>query len=73
MLRRAIVRGIPARSKLANWSVYMANSLSPGFLGPRANSRLNPALDPSAAAARAAGEPADDEDEDFAGLVEPFA
>ena len=51
----------------------MANSLSPGFLGPRANRRLNPALDPSAAAARAAGEPADDEDEDFASLVEPFA
>lgn len=71
MLRKAMVRGIPARSKLANWSVYMANSFRPGFLGPRAKSRLNPVWELSAAAARAAGEPVDDED--FAGLAEPFA
>lgn len=69
MLRKAMVRGMPARNKLANCRVYMANSFSPGLCGPRLKIWLKPALEPSAAA-RAAGEPADAVD--FAGLAEPL-
>ena len=65
MLRRAMVSGMPARSRLANCRVYMANSLRPGFLGPLANNRPRPAPadPPGPDPARAA---------DLTGLADPW-